>query len=195
MLQLPHRGDGRCISQSSDVSPLLSRISVLSFLGLPSYISNQHFFCTVVPYTNFQMILEEATLLVHLQEWCCLKRYSWSLLFSSTWLLILCLTLWWKIKKACQKHGLLVFCDLVVTECSLFIAITSQTVQLADLKGGANLWHEDGDRRRAPAKIIKIKRWRLWIFLWYPKIWKTVFVLNLFSHCLQVQPKRIHFGG
>ncbi|KAF2603120.1 hypothetical protein F2Q70_00025819 [Brassica cretica] len=38
------------------------------------------------------------------------------------------------------------------------ISQSSDTVQLADLKGGANLWHEDGDRRRAPAKIIKIKR-------------------------------------
>lgn len=66
-----------------------------------------------------------------------------------------------KNKESCfynQKHSLLFFYDLVVTECSLFIVFTSQTVQLADLKGGANQWHEDGDRRRAPAKIIKIKR-------------------------------------
>ncbi|CDY61133.1 BnaCnng37390D [Brassica napus] len=38
------------------------------------------------------------------------------------------------------------------------VVLPKKTVQLADLKGGANLWHEDGDRRRAPAKIIKIKR-------------------------------------
>ncbi|KAG5395347.1 hypothetical protein IGI04_025310 [Brassica rapa subsp. trilocularis] len=39
------------------------------------------------------------------------------------------------------------------------VVLPKKTVQLADLKGGANLWHEDGDRRRAPAKIIKIKRY------------------------------------
>lgn len=38
------------------------------------------------------------------------------------------------------------------------VVLPKKTVQLADLKGGANQWHEDGDRRRAPAKIIKIKR-------------------------------------
>uniref|UniRef100_A0A1J3D567 5'-3' exoribonuclease n=1 Tax=Noccaea caerulescens TaxID=107243 RepID=A0A1J3D567_NOCCA len=39
------------------------------------------------------------------------------------------------------------------------LVLPKKTVQLVDLKGGANLWHEDGDRRRAPAKIIKIKRY------------------------------------
>ncbi|ESQ35377.1 hypothetical protein EUTSA_v10009553mg, partial [Eutrema salsugineum] len=39
------------------------------------------------------------------------------------------------------------------------VVLPKKTVQLVDLKGGANLWHEDGDRRRAPAKIIKIKRY------------------------------------
>ncbi|KAJ0230238.1 5'-3' exoribonuclease [Hirschfeldia incana] len=39
------------------------------------------------------------------------------------------------------------------------VVLPKKTVQLADLKGGANLWHEDGDRKRAPAKIIKIKRY------------------------------------
>ena len=30
-----------------------------------------------------------------------------------------------------------------------------------DLKSGGLLWHEDGDKRRAPPKVIKIKRWIL----------------------------------
>ncbi|CAH2037750.1 unnamed protein product [Thlaspi arvense] len=39
------------------------------------------------------------------------------------------------------------------------VVLPKKTVQLVDLKAGANLWHEDGDKRRAPAKIIKVKRY------------------------------------
>ncbi|KFK32919.1 hypothetical protein AALP_AA6G306200 [Arabis alpina] len=38
------------------------------------------------------------------------------------------------------------------------VVFPKETIQLVDLNGGADLWHEDGERRRAPQKIIKVKR-------------------------------------
>ncbi|KAG7536782.1 Zinc finger CCHC-type [Arabidopsis suecica] len=39
------------------------------------------------------------------------------------------------------------------------LKIPKKTIHLVDLKAEGLLWHEDGDRRRAPAKVKKIKRY------------------------------------
>ncbi|XP_010442174.1 PREDICTED: 5'-3' exoribonuclease 2 [Camelina sativa] len=39
------------------------------------------------------------------------------------------------------------------------LVIPKKTINLVDLKGEGLLWHEDGDKRRAPARIIKTKRY------------------------------------
>ncbi|EOA12369.1 hypothetical protein CARUB_v10025807mg [Capsella rubella] len=39
------------------------------------------------------------------------------------------------------------------------LVIPKKTINLVDLKSEGLLWHEDGDRRRAPAKIIKTNRY------------------------------------
>ncbi|XP_010494190.1 PREDICTED: 5'-3' exoribonuclease 2-like isoform X2 [Camelina sativa] len=39
------------------------------------------------------------------------------------------------------------------------LVIPKKTINLVDLKGESLLWHEDGDKRRAPARIMKTKRY------------------------------------